>query len=509
MPEPNGSTAQAPFQDNELDLKVLERSSQQLDNARSSLSRDVTALILVLLAFQFVIFFRFISLNDQDIEIDRQIAQAIDDRQIVDDIAGLITELNTDIKTGKEQLTKELEGAPSRIRNRIVELEDYINDLRSASPSDRIPSPPSTGAGIEIQVPLPTPSEEFGPVSPVFLDDLSDEDIAGLAELDPMGKAFEDLVEGMVDENIVRSEFDRLNEFKRGQLQKPLSAKWIDLLSKIDSAEGIFVKYNLPQLKVELDAERDALNGFDLVAPPNLDWWRTLADKEREFGWQIINTEAVIDLINNDVTGQRNTMEVLGERIEVVTRNAMRAKADVEREQERLKQTLDDLQLSLSNYSNPLPWIALPLRDVVLYYPPILAVVLVYFCLRYWQLYARAFGLAKAYAKRGLSAEVARSYLGGFVATEVILRPTDSEQYNNDRPAPDYEVMERRGKLLAIVGAFLVITGTLFGFSTLRIFFSENLRPGAPLVIYLASAAVIVLVVAFWLRGLLSFRPSR
>ncbi len=72
----------------ELDLKFLERSLQQQESARQAFFRDVKIASLLFLAFQFVIFSRFINLHEHGLRLDAQIASLRIDQQALGEVQG-------------------------------------------------------------------------------------------------------------------------------------------------------------------------------------------------------------------------------------------------------------------------------------------------------------------------------------------------------------------------------------------------------------------------------------
>ena len=105
-------------QDNELDLKFLERSLQQEEGARKVFFRDLKIATVLLLAFQFMVFFVFIDLNDQRLALELQVTQLRADQKALSEVQAQLVLL----EDFPQEVEKQVKGAPAALRQQISEL---------------------------------------------------------------------------------------------------------------------------------------------------------------------------------------------------------------------------------------------------------------------------------------------------------------------------------------------------------------------------------------------------
>ena len=126
----------------ELNLKLLERSLEEHEHARSNFSRDLKFAVVLLLAFQFFVFFRFANLSDQQFELQPQLEQAEAHQQALVEIRGAVEKIETTLKTGTTELATILGDLPRQIRNELGELNEDLTTFRSELlplPRDELP----------------------------------------------------------------------------------------------------------------------------------------------------------------------------------------------------------------------------------------------------------------------------------------------------------------------------------------------------------------------------------
>src|SRR2546426_3432814 len=97
----------------DLDLKLLDGSLDRLENACSAFSRDLKIAAVLVLGFQFVIFFRFIDLNGQQVSLDRDIEQLQSDQKALADIQAQLGNLQDALQKGRRHLSDRLKNLPS------------------------------------------------------------------------------------------------------------------------------------------------------------------------------------------------------------------------------------------------------------------------------------------------------------------------------------------------------------------------------------------------------------
>ena len=115
----------------ELNLTLLERSLEEHEHARANLSRDLKLAVVLLLAFQFFVFFRFANLSDQQFELQPQLEQAEANQQALLKVRGAVEKIETTLKNGTAQLATTLGELPQQIRNELGKLDQDLTAFRS------------------------------------------------------------------------------------------------------------------------------------------------------------------------------------------------------------------------------------------------------------------------------------------------------------------------------------------------------------------------------------------
>ena len=451
-----------------LDLELLDSSLRQQENARQAFARDLKIAFVLVLGFQFVIFFRFIDLNDQIISSARQIGSLQNDQKAFDDVQARLGDLKTVLQQGQSELSEQLKNVPSNLREQIVQFETELGELRRPpSAVGLIPPPPSP-----IQMPIQSPA----PPKTLLVEGLSDADMKILTSSDFGNPAFEKVVARIVDDRIVRPAFVALNAEKEQLLEQPCRAKKAGLLSALQSHDRVLEEYGLKsgQVTEAVSQVQTQLDHLRFTPPRSDRWWKTLAGKMRMSRDLVIDTGHVGDQIGQELRSQQLRLESVGSQLTSLTQEGQAKKELIASQMQEVQDRYKLVQDRLQTYAKPLSVIAVGARDAVLYYPIIVAALFVYFTARYLLLYGRARQLAANYRDLGVPDDVLRVSLGDFPGVVSAHRP--SVHLNN-----------------WFVLALGLVPGLLGIISLHRILGSADLMKDAPLLLYRTAGALYLL----------------
>src|ERR1017187_1305830 len=116
-----------------MSLKMLERSLDQHQEARQTFFRDLKIVGTAVIAFQFMVFFRFINLSEQQHQLNGEISGARTNLVAVQEIQSQLTLLQSALRTNATALINELNATPLNLRNDILHLEADLRTFRGAS----------------------------------------------------------------------------------------------------------------------------------------------------------------------------------------------------------------------------------------------------------------------------------------------------------------------------------------------------------------------------------------
>lgn len=102
-----------------LNLKFLERSLQQYADVSHAFFRDLKIAAIVLLAFQIVIFFRFVDLHERGAHLDQQLTQLRNDRKAFGEVQMNLISLKEVLPAGRQKLTESISKTPDTLKDQI------------------------------------------------------------------------------------------------------------------------------------------------------------------------------------------------------------------------------------------------------------------------------------------------------------------------------------------------------------------------------------------------------
>lgn len=182
----------------ELDQKLLDDSLERFHRGRGTFARDLKIAALLVLGFQFVIFFRSIDLNQKQANLDKNIRSLKDDQKAFTAVQARLIELQDELQKGKVKLSERLQDLTPTMRAEIVSLEGGLGDLRKASQSE---SPVSSGS-----MAVQTFQGQRHRENPLIAN-LTAKDKKVLAEANPGDPELQRIIKRTVEQGIVRPLF--------------------------------------------------------------------------------------------------------------------------------------------------------------------------------------------------------------------------------------------------------------------------------------------------------------
>lgn len=393
----------------ELNVKFLEHAMEAHSGANRTFLRDLKIVFVVLLVFQFALFFRFIDLNDRRVAIDDQLDRLREERAAFGQVGGGVTALEEAIQLVRARL----DAAPDELRLPITRLEDYIDRLRAPDPASpectalpgSCPSPQNPMAQSPIQT-AQTPNQGDGLD---FAQGLTDHEIQVLTTASPP-EEYDGLVKRIVNERIVPPIFTALNDEKDRVMGQGFADAKAAFLSTLEKHKATVAARGLRIADIEgavNKAETD-LRELRFAPPPTDTWWQTVGGKETaavgllaavdQFGKKLDPEKAKIDTALDQVTG------IIGEK--------SKTRTDLAKQQDRLQEEFAAVRESVQDFTKPLPLIPLQLKDAVLYYPVVASAVIAFLVGRYLLLRRNAGSLAVIARRFGVDDDVLGAYLG-------------------------------------------------------------------------------------------------
>jgi hypothetical protein len=451
----------------ELDLELLDSSLRQQENARQAFARDLKIAFVLVLGFQFVIFFRFIDLNDQIINSAKQLGSLQKGQKAFDDVQARLGDLKTVLQQGQSELSEQLKSVPSSLREQIDQFETVLGGMRHP-PSfvGSTPGPPSPMIQMPIQSPAPS-------LKTSFVQGLSDSDMKILTSSDFGNPAFEKIVARIVDDRIVLPAFAALNIKKEQLLEQPCRAKNAGLLSALQTSDRVLEEYGLKagQVTEVISQVQTQLDHLRFTPPRSDRWWKTFTGKMRTSQDLVIDTGHVGDQIGQELSSQQLRLESVGSQLTGLIQEGQAKKELMASQMQEVEDRYKLVQDRLQTYARPLSVVAVRARDAVLYYPVIVAALFVYLTARYLLLRGRARQLAANYRNLGVPDDVLHVSLGDFPGVQSAHRP--SVHLNN-----------------WFVLATGLVPGLLGIISLHRILGSPDLMKDAPVLLYGTAGAL-------------------
>jgi hypothetical protein len=469
----------------ELNLNLLERSLEEHENARANFSRDLKFAVVLLIVFQFFVFFRFAKLSDQQFDLRPKLEQAEAHQRALGEIRTAVDSLEAALKTGTAQLTTLLGDLPQQIRNELGRLNDDLTAFRAAP----FPPPRNDMAMQMVQAPNANinAARSAHRSESKFIADLTFDQAAELHDVDTASPVFRERVVQIVEHQIIQPAFENLNERAAELVTAPLAKGAADLRER--NAALTVLKANRADVDGWLknaDQVVTVARGLHFSPPAEGDWWTSARTKASFAKAAQLDTAKIAEEARSALSGPDSELKSLAEKMESTIAGLKQEGARIEAELKQLREHAVSLEDLIEGYAKPLAVLALVPKVLVIFYPVFLAAIVCTFAVRQILLRRRAATLAEAYRKFGASEEIL-----AVCFTE--LRGTRTDEFAGER-VPWSLVRRFAEWLWAIPVAFAVA-------SFAWVLTSKSLGDEAPRLLYLLSALGLVVACVLLLRS--------
>jgi hypothetical protein len=436
--------------------------------------------VVLVLGFQFVIFFRYIDLDAQMISIDDELKTFQDDQKVFVNIQRQLNNLQDDLERGKGRLSERLQNLPSRMRTQIVGLGKDLAEMRSGKSSEHGSSTPSLMIQRSIQSPAPKVNTLIA-----HLSDLDREELSTANTMDPR---IQSIMKRVVERGIIAPLFLALNKDKDRLLTEPFAEKKKLVSVDLQNRGATLQKYGAKPGEIEeaLNRVQGQLQSLRLTPPQSDRWWRTVPGKTGMSKSLDSVTDQALHEISQELRSQQRRLDLPSSNLTQLVQEIQARKALVASQMLEVQDRSKVVQDQLQGLAKPLSVIAVEPREAVLYYPLILAGLVVYFIGRYLWIGWRTLGLAAGYQQLGASEQALQVSFAGFPKLWRTRRYSDLSTW--------------------LVLTLSLAPGALLAVSFRHIWSRPDLMKDAPVRLYQTAIVCCVLACAVLIGS--SFRPT-
>ncbi|MFO0908065.1 MAG: hypothetical protein U0794_06860 [Isosphaeraceae bacterium] len=520
----------------DLDRKLLDRALDQQAKDGQAFFRDLKIAALVLLVFQFGIFFRYVDLSDQLAGIQQKQGQLREEQQAVDEAQQAFARLESVLQSGAKKMGEELSTARERLRARLGLLNQTLefaripppgqppgpSNMRNVPNSRATPNAPAEGEMLSFnlsgmnpaQVPPGVSNSNMAMQAPITGSVLSSTSANGI-RVEPVdvfggltpeeqkvlreGKpadAYDRILGSVVEVRLITPLFDALNADGERWIRQPFAEAQGKFRQTLESHRALLRDRNFP---VEQDnavlTEVSAMLAKIRFQPPatNKAWWRSFAVKGAVFDDLRLQTETVVSEVGMRLSGPELDLSHLRTKLNKLGEDAGKVQEKLQADVSSLDKEYGEVQSLVASVAKPLATVALSTREVVCYNPVILACAFAFFAVRYLRLARRVQVLSELCRSLGYAEETIRVYFAddpGVAFTRWSERLAGKLPWRN---VPGVTLCALPG-LVAIVSAQRVLA-------------SPSLRADAPKALY--AVAICGFVVAFFFLIAAPFFPDR
>jgi hypothetical protein len=321
----------------------------------------------------------------------------------------------------------------------------------------------------------------------VFLAELTYEESADLHGADTSSPQFRERVVHIVENRIIEPAFEELNEHANDLVVEPLANGLADLRQR--TAALATLKSTGADVEGWLrNAEQvvTVAQGLKFSPPAEVDWWTSAQAKGNFANAAKLDTARIADEARSALSHPDTELKALTEKMESTIATLKQQGTRIDAELKQLREHAVSLNGLIEGYAKPLAVLALEPKDLVIFYPIILAAIVSLFAVRQVLLRRRAATLASAYRDAGVSNDILE------VCFMELPRSRDHEK-NAVRPA--WAQARRFAGWLWVVPAGFAIASFAW------VLASKSLSGDAPRLLYSLSALVLAAACVFLLRS--------
>jgi hypothetical protein len=470
---------------NELNQKLLERSLEEHAQARSSFSRDLKVAVVLLLIFQFFVFFRFANLSDRQFELRPRLKEAQEQHEAVVTIRQAVEKMDTALKTGTTELTRFIGNMPQRIRNELEHLSEDLEKFQTAP----LPSPDDTSTMMRQQFPNAASNAVRPSVASEsrFFAGMSYDESVELHAAKTNSPVFRERTVRIVETQIIQPAFAELNEHAEDLVGQPLASALAELRQQ--TAPRALLNSTGADADGWLENAEQVVTmakGLRFSPPKEVDWWTSAVAKGNFADAARLDTVKIAQEAGSALSRPDLELKALAEKMESSISSLKLQDAELEAQLTKLKANAASLEGLIEGYAKPLAFVALEPRDLVVFYPVILAVIVSTFLVRQVLLRRRAAILAQAYRALGVSDEMLDVYFSEL--------PASSNREVTGSPSVWARSRAFAGWIWVVPAGFAIA-------SILWVLASKSLSGDAPRFLYSLSALVLAAACVFLLRS--------
>lgn len=461
----------------ELNLKLLERSLDQHESARATFYRDVKIVAVALIIFQCFVFFRFTALSDDLYVLQPQWDRAVADQDALKQVHGALAAFKATLDTGSREMARSVRNVPQDIRNDLGTLDDELRNIREGRSAPRS----------MLQQNIARQSMPVDqPFSGRFVDLVTDIEQQTLRSAKPDDPAYNQIVIRLVETQIIQPIYARLNQEREARLTKPLHDALIDLRKQ----EAAFARLRATGAEIDrwlADVAHVVVATETLTfAPPDATlWWTSASTKAVVADAAQLNVAKITDEATAKLRGHDQELQAMARTLESTAAELQLRSTAIQTQLDRLTANLSEIETYIESYARPLAWIALQPKELVIFYPIVLATLIAVFAFRYLNLQQRSAALAQSYSEVGVTSPILALSFPELSSLPAV-KPTASRSLIGSQRLPAWAWIIPAG--LAALSFFWVLR-------------SQSLSGEAPRILYLVSAVVLVITGIFLLRS--------
>ncbi len=485
------SSGQAPAS-RRMEADFFQRALRQHENSRRIFSRDLKIAALLLLIFQFVVFFQFIELNDDKVLADWEIAHLKENKKGLQEVKNKFEAMNQTFEVDGEQLAAALKTAKSELKEKLGSLEKFISTLRDMDKERR--------RRIQINKILSQDGLPFtgSPATDEALSDLVNLSYAQrqiLKTLKIKDRGYKKLVKRLVNKQLVPPILAKLNSGKNELIQKQLQDKKYQMLDLIENQRTFLEKHSIDvsSLEDKVYILQENIYALQINLPDIDDWWTVSKNRNPNSRFLPVDIDECVDKFGNALGNVNKDLKLVGFELSPVIGILDKKVEKLNSQLAELQKRADLINLKYDSYTKPILGIIIDPKTAILFYPVILAIIFIFFVWRYLELRQRARYLNAVSRKLGLNDDISQLYFSDFMGVTRVTR----------------EEKSLGGFLLSIgpVSVLCAESGVFAVMSMFSILKSPTLNPDSPVFLYVASG--ICLVVTYALLITTVFRPPK
>lgn len=471
--------------------QLLDRALQQHETARNAFSRDLAIAAIVILVFQFGVFFRFAYWSDRERVMNSQLAEQEADATAVQLIDTQLTSIAKTLKDGTEAFRKVIVDKPAQLRQKLTWMFGQLDDLnqdRAAKPEEiferttqRSNRPLENARAPNIAVQAAPDSNQSATPLPAWWVGLTDPERQMLRE-GRYGPELDQLIEKIVKQQYIAPVYTELAAEKVRLLETPLRQARETLVKLLeDSKESLTRREISPKVFLEpIDTDLREIEKLPLEPPEVLGWWKTRETKEGVFKDLGSQSFKALEQLQQKLDSPKKTLGAASTKLADLKKQAEESSRVLKAAMAEMQASSKVVQGALEILAKPLAAIALDVKPLVIHEPVLVAVLLLIFVIRARLLRRRAGELAKACQELGYPSDLVNLYFGGD------WHGAPAFDSRAESRVSFLAWLARPAVLLALLAAVLVVV------SIARVWISPTLSPDAPVALYLFAIGCVV-----------------